>query len=190
MARNSWKMRESTRTFLGWEQAKFTGPPEKSILAVAERLRCGFWQQRLCQRRYSGILNPRANLRTSICTATWASMNKGQTMRNVLWEHVSVQHHNDSDDSCKRDRVPEHEAEDLALLADLIGGRGSDANGLRIDHLAHHTTGAIAGAHQNRTQVELLGSNSLQSAEKRVGRGVAAGQRDTQPADIGSEEGK
>src|SRR6266478_5807264 len=49
-----------------------------------------------------------------------------------------------------RDRMPEDEAENAALGADLIRGCSRDTDGLRVDHFSHHAAGAVRRAHQNR----------------------------------------
>src|SRR6267143_2214065 len=86
--------------------------------------------------------------------------------------------------------MPEDEAEDGAFVANLIGGRRGDTDGLRVHHFAHDSAGAVCGAHQNGAEVELLRGDFLQAAEEGVGRSVTAGQRDAQPADEGAEKGK
>src|SRR6266403_976479 len=86
--------------------------------------------------------------------------------------------------------MPEDEAEDGAFVADLIGGRGGDTDGLCVHHFAHDSAGAVCGAHQNGAEVELLRGDFLQAAEKGVGRGVAAGQRNAEPADESAEKRK
>jgi len=86
--------------------------------------------------------------------------------------------------------MPEDEAEDGAFLADLVGGGGSDADGLGVDHFAHDAAGAVGGAHQDGAEVELLGGDFLQAAEEDVRGGVAAGKSDAQPADESAEEGE
>src|SRR5438552_265800 len=91
-----------------------------------------------------------------------------QPIGNVVRENVGIQHHNAADDGRKRDGVPEGEAEDGSFVPYLIGGGRGNANGLRVNHLAHHAPGAVRGAHENRTEVELLRGDSLQISEKRV----------------------
>src|SRR5439155_79662 len=118
------------------------------------------------------------------------SANEVQSAGYELRQHVGVHHHDDSDDGCKRHGVPENEAEDGAFVANLIGRRGSDANRLRIDHLAHNATGAVRAAHENGAQMELLRGDFLQTTEQRIGRGIAAGQGDAKPADVSAKEGK
>src|SRR5438876_893143 len=118
------------------------------------------------------------------------SANEVQSAGYELRQHVGVHHHDDSDDGCKRHGVPENEAEDGAFVANLIGRRGSDANRLRIDHLAHNATGAVRAAHEYGAQMELLRGDFLQTTEQRIGRGIAAGQGDAKPADVSAKEGK
>src|SRR6266481_5420599 len=86
--------------------------------------------------------------------------------------------------------MPEDKAEDGAFVADLIGGRGGDTDGLCVHHFAHDSAGAVCGAHKNGAEVELLRGDFLQAAEKGVGRGVAAGQRNAEPADESAEKRK
>ena len=68
-------------------------------------------------------------------------------MRYKLRKNVSVQHHNHANDGRQRHRMPKHKAENRALITDLIGRGGSDADRLRVDHFPHHATGAVRGAH-------------------------------------------
>ena len=89
-------------------------------------------------------------------------MDEVQPIGNVLRKNIGIHHHDDSDDGRKRDGVPEHEAEDGTLIAYLIGRGRCNANRLRVNHLAHHAPGAIGGAHENRTEIELLRGDFLQ----------------------------
>ena len=93
-------------------------------------------------------------------------------------EDVGVEHDDDADDGAEGDGVPEDEAEDDAFVADLFGGGGGDGDGLGVDHFAHDAAGAICGAHQDGIDAELLRGDPLQATEERVGRCVAAGERD------------
>src|SRR2546425_6374495 len=86
--------------------------------------------------------------------------------------------------------MPKNKSKDRTFVADLVRSRGGDADGLRVDHFAHHAAGTIRGAHEDGAQVQLLRGDFLQTAEERVRRSVAAGQRDAEPADKGSEERK
>ena len=108
-------------------------------------------------------------------------MDKGQPTGDELREDVGVHHDNDADDGGERHRVPEDEAENGAFVADLVGGGGGDADGLRVNHLAHDPTGAVGGAHENRAEVELLGGDFLQAAEENVRRRVATREGYPQP---------
>ena len=113
-----------------------------------------------------------------------------QSIGNVLRKNVGIQHHDDPDDGRKRHGMPEQETENGAFVPYLIGGGRRNANGLRINHLAHHAPGAVRGAHEDRTKIELLRGDSLQIPKERVRRSVAAGQRDAEPSDVGAEERK
>src|SRR3989442_5857674 len=96
------------------------------------------------------------------------SVNEVQPIGDELWEDVGVYHNDDADNGSERHGVPEDEAEDRAFVADLIGGGGSDADGLCVNHLAHHAAGAVGCTHENGAEVELLGSDFLQAAEENV----------------------
>src|SRR5258707_1201852 len=61
---------------------------------------------------------------------------------------------------------------------------------LRINHFAHHSAGAVGGAHQHRAEIELLSGDSLQATEQRVRRSIASGKRDPEPAKKRAEEWK
>ncbi len=117
-------------------------------------------------------------------------MDEIKAVGDELGEDIGVEHDDDADDRGQGDRVPEDETEDGAFLADLVGGGGGDADGLGVDHFAHDAAGAVGGAHENRAEVELLGGDFLQASEENVGRGVAAGERDAEPADESAEEGE
>src|SRR5207302_2591123 len=118
------------------------------------------------------------------------SVNEVQPIRDELRENVGVHHDDDADDGCQRHRMPENKAENGAFVADLVGGGGGDADGLRIDHFAHHTAGTVGGTHKNGAQVQLLRSDFLQAAEEGVRRSIAAGQGDAEPSDESAEERK
>ena len=117
-------------------------------------------------------------------------MNEVQSIGNELWKNVGIDHHDDADDGRKRDGVPEYKAKDGPFVAYLIGRGRGDANRLRVDHFAHHASGAVGGAHENRAEVELLRSDFLQTAEESIRRSVAAGQGNAKPPDVGTEERK
>src|SRR5712671_2328786 len=118
------------------------------------------------------------------------SVNEVQPIRDELWKDVGIHHDDDADDGCERHGVPENKAEDGAFVADLVGGRGSDADGLRVNHLAHHAAGAVGCTHENWAEVELLGSDFLQAAEENVGRRVAAREGYSEPTDESAKERK
>ena len=64
--------------------------------------------------------------------------------------------------------MPEHEAEDGAFVANLVGGSSGDADGLRVDHLTHDAAGTVRAAHKNGTEVELVRGDFLQAAKEDV----------------------
>ena len=74
-------------------------------------------------------------------------------------------------------------------MVEPAGGGGGDDDGLRVDHLAHHTAGAVGRAHQVGAQAELVCGHLLHAAEEHVRGGVAAGERHAQPAHQRAEEG-
>src|SRR6202049_647546 len=117
-------------------------------------------------------------------------VDESQAVGDEWGEDVGVEHDDDADDGGQGYRVPEDEAEDGAFVADLVGGGGGDADGLRVNHLAHDPTGAVGGAHENRAEVELLGGDFLQAAEENVRRRVATREGYPQPADESTEERK
>src|SRR5205823_3685072 len=75
-----------------------------------------------------------------------------QPMWNVLRKDIGIHHHDDPDDGRQRHGMPEEEAENGAFVPYLIGGGRGNANGLGVNHLAHHAPGAVRGAHENRTE--------------------------------------
>ena len=64
--------------------------------------------------------------------------------------------------------MPDEGAQDFAFAADLIGGRRGHDDGLRVNHLAHHSARAIGRSHQHRVDIQLLRGNALQAAEQGV----------------------
>jgi len=48
-------------------------------------------------------------------------------------EDVGLRHHKAAYEAGKRDRVPEHEAQDRALVSEPVGGRRGDDDRLRVD---------------------------------------------------------
>src|SRR5882672_340663 len=119
-----------------------------------------------------------------------SSVDGTQSIRDELREHISVEHDDDADNGSKGHGIPENEAENGAFLPDLIRRGSSDADGLRVDHFAHHAAGTVGRAHQNGAESELLSSDLLEAAKKNVGRSVASRQRDAEPANECAEEGK
>src|ERR1700741_784444 len=110
------------------------------------------------------------------------SVEEGQTVRHQIRKHVGVEHYNYADDGAEGDGVPKHETENHAFVAELVGCGGGHADGLRIHHFAHDTSGAVRGGHQNWIQVQLFGGDALQTAEQCVRGSVAAGQGHAQPS--------
>src|SRR5580692_1536060 len=110
------------------------------------------------------------------------SFHKMQPMRHKGLEDVSVQQNDDPHDRPKRHRMPRHEAENNAFIANLLGSCGRNRNGLSVDHFPHHSAGAVGGAHQNWIDSKLLRRNALQASEERVRRSVASREGNTQPA--------
>src|SRR5947209_4007706 len=76
------------------------------------------------------------------CTGRRNSLHKGKSVWDGPSKDVGVEHHDDADDGAQRDGMPDHETEDRAFVADLIGGGGGDGDGLRVHHFAHHAPGA------------------------------------------------
>jgi len=62
---------------------------------------------------------------------------------NRVGERIGVKHYDHAHDRRQRYGVPKNETKDTAFAANLIGRRGCDANGLRVNHLAHHAAGAV-----------------------------------------------
>ena len=110
-------------------------------------------------------------------------------MRDGMTENVGIEHHDNSYNRAKRDRMPRDEAKDNAFVAHLLGSRGGNRDGLRIHHFAHHSSGAVGRAHQNWIDAQLLSGDSLQTSEERVGGGIAAGECNSEPAEKRAEEG-
>src|SRR5438270_10875231 len=111
-------------------------------------------------------------------------------MRHCVREDIGVHHHNQSDNRCQRDGVPENETEYLAFITDLVGSSRCHADGLRVHHLAHHAACTVGGAHQDRIETELLRSDSLQTTEQCVRGRIATCQRYSQPAEKRSKNWK
>src|ERR1700727_2654794 len=109
-------------------------------------------------------------------------------MRDSPFKYIGVKHDDDADDGTKRHRVPNHKAEDNSLVADLLGGRGGNGNRLSVHHFSHDSAATVGGAHQDRINAELLRSNSLQAAKQSIGRSVASGERNAQPAEESAKE--
>src|SRR5437868_1023191 len=80
--------------------------------------------------------------------------------------------------------MPKHKAKNTAFGADLIGGSRCDADGLCVNHFAHDAARAVRCSHENRTQIQLLGGDSLQTSKQSVGRSIASSQRDAEPSDV------
>src|SRR6266581_4812633 len=74
-----------------------------------------------------------------------------ETRKISIWQpsQVRVQQHDDPDDRAQRDRMPEHVAEDGALVPHLIRRRRRHGDGLRVHHLAHHAARRVGRAHQH-----------------------------------------
>src|SRR5215213_447143 len=106
------------------------------------------------------------------------------------WEHVGLGEDEEADQAGQGDGVEEEVAQDVALLALLAGGDAADDDALGVDHLAHHPARAVGGGGQDRGDADLASGDLLEAAEQRVGRGVAAGQGDAQPAEERREEGE
>ena len=87
--------------------------------------------------------------------------------------------------------MPEDGAQDRAggrAIGVSAGGDARDDNALGVDHFAHDAAGAVGGAREEGREAELFGGDFLQVAEEDVGGGVAAGERDAEPADDRREE--
>jgi hypothetical protein len=83
-------------------------------------------------------------------------------IRQLLHYHagkqIGLQYDRDADQAGQRDGVKEHESQDGPFVAELVDRH---RDGLGINHLAHHATGRIGRAHQNRREPELLGGDLL-----------------------------
>src|SRR5271166_6900952 len=127
----------------------------------------------------------------SICarrTPSARSFYERQAVRHSTTENVSIEKYDHANNRAQGDGVPCHKAEDDSFVADLLGSSCGDRNGLRIYHFSHHSPGAVGLAHQHRIDTELLRSDPLQTAEERIGRGIAARQRDPEPSKKCSKE--
>src|SRR5689334_13596504 len=105
-----------------------------------------------------------------------------------MGKDVSVEHDNHSHNSAQSNGMPNDEPEDLSFVSYLIGSRCRHNDRLRVDHLAHHTPSAVGCNHQYRIKIELLRGNALQASEQRIRRSVAAGERNSQPAEERAKE--
>jgi hypothetical protein len=70
-----------------------------------------------------------------------------QPVRDKLRKDVGVEHDDYANDGRQPHGVPEDKAEYGAFVADLIGGRGGDADRLGVDHFSHYAAGAVCRAH-------------------------------------------
>ena len=95
-------------------------------------------------------------------------MNEGQPIGDELGKDVGVHHDDEADDGRERHGVPEDETKDGALVANLVGGGGGDANGLGVNHFSHDAAGTVCGAHENGAEMKLLSGYSLQTAKESV----------------------
>src|SRR4051812_34821761 len=159
--------------------------PSPTTIFGLEFMRENAWYTGKCACATARQTERRA-LRCRVCARH--SMSQAQSMRHCMWEDVRVNQHDQPDDGAQRDRVPDHEAENLAFVADLIGCRRRNADRLRVDHLSHHAAGAVGGAHQYGIKSELLRRNPLQAAEESIGRRIATGESDAEPAQERSKE--
>src|SRR5689334_7561156 len=96
------------------------------------------------------------------------------------WDHagpdIGLQHHEHAHEQREEDTVPEDRAENCAggrTFRMTAGGDAGHDDALRIDHLAHHATRTVRGAHEDRGEPKLLGGYLLQIAEEDIGRCVA-----------------
>src|SRR5262245_33902255 len=106
---------------------------------------------------------------------------------------VRLNHDQDADEDGEGDAVPEDGAQDRAggrTFGMPAGGNASHDDALGVDHLAHDSARTVGGAHQDGRKAELFGRYLLQVAEENIRRSVAAGKRDSQPANERGEEGK
>src|SRR5882762_5444875 len=92
-------------------------------------------------------------------------------MGDELRKNIGVEHDDYADDSRKRHGMPEDKAEDGAFVADLVGGRGGDTDGLCVHHFAHDSAGAVCGAHQNGAEVARGGLKGFESKADHEGSG-------------------
>src|SRR6185369_4175142 len=128
-------------------------------------------------------------------TVAWAdfgfprrSFDERQSMRNRVREDIGIQHDDDGHDGTQGNRVPDNEAEDDPFIPNLCGSRCSNCDRLRVDHFAHDATGAVGGTHEHGIYPELLRCDPLQASEQRIGRRVAARERDAEPAEKRAKE--
>src|SRR5882724_3857763 len=90
------------------------------------------------------------------------------SLHNHRPKNISLEHHQNSDQSRERQTVKENPAQDVALVSFPPSGRARDDNRLRINHFSHHAAGAIRRAHQNRTEPELRRRDLLQAAKQHI----------------------
>src|SRR5438128_513950 len=97
-------------------------------------------------------------------------------MRYHQGERVDIRLQHDDDAGGECGAVPDDELEDIRLCVHPLGGRGRDADALRVDHLAHYAAGGVGDRDQHRVQVQLQGGDLLQAAEEGVAGRVRAGE--------------
>src|SRR5882724_1148434 len=127
----------------------------------------------VCPNKKSGLTPAVSSRHSPLYTIAYCVsrlLNEGQAMWYQAREHVCVQHYDNPHDRGQRDRVPEDKPENLAFIAQLVGGGGGDNDGLCVHHFAHHTASAVGRAHQDGIEVELLGRDLLQAPEQCVRR--------------------
>ena len=81
------------------------------------------------------------------------------------WYDVGKKVNENSGQASQSEAVPEDETQNRAFLSVLLGCGARHDDALRVDHLAHHAARGVGGAHQDRTEAELLGCYFLQIAE-------------------------
>ena len=62
--------------------------------------------------------------------------------------------------------VKECEPQNAPLMPVPFRGCGSDDDALGVDHLAHDAARAVGSRHQDRIDVQLLGTDTLKAAEE------------------------
>src|SRR5437016_10927856 len=77
---------------------------------------------------------------------------------------IGLEQSQPADNHCQKDTVPEDCLEDVGLLAQLMGGRGGDADALSVDHLPHYSPRAVGRANQNLrlSEAQMLKSSGLE----------------------------